>query len=875
MRFDLLTHLITWSGKESRGSPIPGPARDEMPDAGAPSHAPGMPHAGGAMHWPLLALGFLLPLALTFALALLLLEPTSAAAQNSTDPVELYDANDDGRIDREEALEAVGDYITGELDRESAKAVWFAFRGVVGAVSGASSHCGDDVLENAYIEYQEGLISYDELQAIIDCNFDQNNPTPTPEPTATPTPEPTATPTPEPTATPTPEPTATVCADCGPEPPGVTKAPAPANLRLTFWTRVGANIAWNAVTDAVEYQVTVTGRGTSTTSGLTYVGIGLSCGSSITFEVSARGDGDPYSTEFGSASSLSVTLPCSPVVNIAADSAAVTEGQAARFTVTADPPALLASDVITVSLASASTGDFLSGSAPSSVQIRGTASTASVSVATVNDATCEAAGSVTLTITAISRGTSGGVSGESYQFGADRSATVTINDNDCGDPCGIGCIQPPPPPADKPTVSVTLHEDIVDATIDESETPGFVFRADRVLTSPLTVRIAVTYAGDYNPEATTRSTVQVPKDHDAVLLELPVDDDQVDEVDGSLSVSIVVDDAYIRGIPATASVTIEDDDVPSIPTDLRANGNVINGNITLRFSPAPVATGYDVQYERYSCEYGGSCFTTDITKTDKIVSYSGDDTIEAIVPQPPPLPANTGQILYYRVSVRGTGAVDTSDWSDPVGVYATQGMLKDTRIAGVTIDSFQPNGRFEFVFCEANSRPFPAGVGINTILWYAQAWERAAQWEKPNGENIVTIRNVAGRQCDTDLEVPRRQNQFFYVSPDRVRQLCEGRGFGCWAHAEVTPEPDLRVPFPPGDVVVSTDATLAHINSGGCHLLKSTVIHEFAHPLGLDHSVALSTVVRPGEEIDEWMHRATCYPTIEDATAVMANYQSR
>ena len=107
-----------------------------------------------------------------------------------------------------------------------------------------------------------------------------------------------------------------------------------------------------------------------------------------------------------------------PTVSISAGASPVTEGTAATFTVRrgiADPAALV------VRLESSQTGAFISGSLPSSVTIAGGSTSATVSVATVNDSMGEADGSVTVAIAA---------NAASYHVGSPASATVQIEDDD-------------------------------------------------------------------------------------------------------------------------------------------------------------------------------------------------------------------------------------------------------------------------------------------------------------------------------------------------------------------------------------------------------------------------------------------------------------
>ena len=94
--------------------------------------------------------------------------------------------------------------------------------------------------------------------------------------------------------------------------------PVPTGLRATANTNTGVSLSWNSLTNAYRYKMergpTSTGPWTtvsSTISGTSYTVTGLTPGLTYYFRVSARGDGSPYSTTFGTASSP-VSRPTDP-----------------------------------------------------------------------------------------------------------------------------------------------------------------------------------------------------------------------------------------------------------------------------------------------------------------------------------------------------------------------------------------------------------------------------------------------------------------------------------------------------------------------------------------------------------------------------------
>ncbi len=86
-------------------------------------------------------------------------------------------------------------------------------------------------------------------------------------------------------------------------------APAPAGLSITATTETRVSLSWNTVTDAyrymVEYSTAANGPWAAAfyeLSRTSYIAYGLDCSTTYYFRVSARGDGSPYTTDYGSPS---------------------------------------------------------------------------------------------------------------------------------------------------------------------------------------------------------------------------------------------------------------------------------------------------------------------------------------------------------------------------------------------------------------------------------------------------------------------------------------------------------------------------------------------------------------------------------------------
>ena len=92
-------------------------------------------------------------------------------------------------------------------------------------------------------------------------------------------------------------------------PPPPPHAPAPTGLSVATTTQTTIRVSWNTVQDAHRYKLERSADGSSGwsnvddgISGTSHTLTGLSCATTVHFRVSARGDGSPYSTTFGSPS---------------------------------------------------------------------------------------------------------------------------------------------------------------------------------------------------------------------------------------------------------------------------------------------------------------------------------------------------------------------------------------------------------------------------------------------------------------------------------------------------------------------------------------------------------------------------------------------
>ncbi len=247
--------------------------------------------------------------------------------------------------------------------------------------------------------------------------------------------------------------------------------------------------------------------------------------------------------------------PPTPEVSITAASA-VTEGGDATFTVTASPAPATALDVkVTVTAG----GDHGAATGQRTVTIPTTGSV-TVTVATTDDSADEPDGSVTATVDA----------GSGYTVSSTQgAATVAVADND-----------------DPPVVSITAG-----SAVTEGGDATFTLTASPAPAADLAVKVTVTASGDFGA-STGQRTVTIPTSG-SVTLTVGTTDDQADESDGSVTVTLNGGSGYTGS--GSATVTVADDDDPPVVVpvvSIAAGGGVTEGGdatFTLTANPAPAS----------------------------------------------------------------------------------------------------------------------------------------------------------------------------------------------------------------------------------------------------------------------------------------------
>ena len=218
-----------------------------------------------------------------------------------------------------------------------------------------------------------------------------------------------------------------------------------------------------------------------------------------------------------------------PVANIAAGPSPIIEGTTAVFTVTLDLAAPAGG--LTIKVDVTESGSYIDGSAPMTVVIASGARTGMLTVRTEDDRVDEPTGIITATITLDS----------GYIVGSSDRAMVTVNDNEAP-VANIAAGSSPIAEGGVATFRVTLS----------SGAPAV---------SGLTINVEVTESGSYI-DGSAPMTVVIAGGATTGTLTVRTDDDNRDELTGSITAELNLGTDYTVGTLSTAMITVQDNDTP-------------------------------------------------------------------------------------------------------------------------------------------------------------------------------------------------------------------------------------------------------------------------------------------------------------------------
>ena len=220
---------------------------------------------------------------------------------------------------------------------------------------------------------------------------------------------------------------------------------------------------------------------------------------------------------------------------------------------------------------------------------------------------------------------------------------------------------------------------------------------------------------------------------------------------------------------------------PPAPTDLRINGNLVNGKVTLRWEPVPGAASYEVRYALDIFPAIGPLVW--MTPDDDDISIT-DATIGGKTVKEATLGSLTAGRL-YQVRVRAMVA-DYSDWSDFALVHPTDSPPQSigAEVATIPLETYQADREFAYRICtpahdsegDRELQPLPGDDSVDIIQKAIKEWDNSVKWADDFGRNIVRTRIPQGLE-DTQCGNPEnvlglRPNQVVFLDDEDTDELC-------------------------------------------------------------------------------------------------------
>ena len=296
--------------------------------------------------------------------------------------------------------------------------------------------------------------------------------------------------------------------------------------------------------------------------------------------------------------------PIIPEVSLSTTTSTVVEGGTAVITLTSTQVA--PTNGLMVGYQKSQTGNFFAASfdgSGSEIILEGE-TTKNINFVTDDDNVDEPGGSITIALT----------SSTNYTLGTTSSITVNVTDND-----------------EPPVYSIAS----IAQSVVEGNSAQFRITSPRASEFPVSVRVNITHSGDVIGEdhlrnPTTIASTQIAARALEKTFAISTEDDEIDEVDGSITVTLLADEhppaSYTISTDASsnsATVTVTDNDEPppviSLSTNTRSVTEGATVTVTLTSDQTAPADGLLVSYDKSQT---GNFFATSI-------SGSGSETILA------------------------------------------------------------------------------------------------------------------------------------------------------------------------------------------------------------------------------------------------------
>ena len=270
-----------------------------------------------------------------------------------------------------------------------------------------------------------------------------------------------------------------------------------------------------------------------------------------------------------------------------------------------------------------------------------------------------------------------------------------------------------------PEVSITSAGGVV-----EGSNAVFTLTGSPAPTANLPVVVSVSQSGTYGVTTGSR-TVTIPTGG-TVTLTVTTSDDNVDEVDGSVTVTITAGSGYtVSSSQGSATATISDDDGPVVPeVSITSAGGVVEGSnavFTLTGSPAPTANlpvvvsvsqsgtyGVTTGSRTVTIPTGGTVTLTVTTSDDNVDEVDGSVTVT--------ITAGSG---YTVSSSQGSATATISDDDGPVvpevSITSAGGVVEGSNAVFTLTGSPAPTANLPVVVSVSQSGTYGVTTGSRTV----------------------------------------------------------------------------------------------------------------------------------------------------------------
>ena len=385
----------------------------------------------------------------------------------------------------------------------------------------------------------------------------------------------------------------------------------------------------------------------------------------------------------------------------------------------------------------------------------------------------------------------------------------------------------------------------------------------------------------------------------------------------------------------TFHITVTAPPPPPAPTDLRANGHLVDGKVTQRLRPVSGATGYNVRYAEEVCVHAprrgrpddaicglGSPPMWNTVPAEDIetreVTIDGDKVVEARleVTLPDKLPGSMFPCynslgIYvpeigiscipwplYRVEVQTINGAHSSDWSDPALLFPTS-EPPHSRDAIVIYDYEVATARFrrEYQPKSNGSHGYRYTLCKDTITTdVAWNWMANLQGHLVRDDAIVAaiaadIEAASGKWETAVLWAANGANIISVTATEK--ETCSDGEHGPVKFGSLTAiERECGNPMVLGCVNPNTEMFLTHrpkrrvgsapsdptedtrwdVMANDCSYLNKVVMHEAGHIFGMHHAFTPQALMY--YQISGWLE-PFCQPQAYDVVGMITNYQSR